>query len=62
MDSPWWQSYYDQTHIKFRDRCLFAELPLPADLAAVKHVDWTSLDTTSKPKPKSAPRKPARRR
>jgi hypothetical protein len=30
--SPWWKSYYDSTNINFRDRCLFAGVPLLANL------------------------------
>jgi len=41
---PWWQRYYDQKMIQFRDRCLFAQVPLPAGLEAVKNVDWASID------------------
>jgi len=41
---PWWQAYYDTSKIQLRDRCLFAEVPLPAGLAATKNVDWSALD------------------
>jgi phosphatidylserine/phosphatidylglycerophosphate/cardiolipin synthase-like enzyme len=41
---PWWQRSYDQHLIQFRDRCLFAQVPLPEGLQAVKNVDWKSID------------------
>ena len=41
---PWWQRSYDQKMIQFRDRCLFAQVPLPAGLEAFKNVDWESID------------------
>ena len=34
--NPWWKPYYDRASIKMRNRLLFADLPLPARLAAVK--------------------------
>jgi phosphatidylserine/phosphatidylglycerophosphate/cardiolipin synthase-like enzyme len=40
---PWWTPAYDQTNIKFRDRCLFAAIPLPATLDSHKAVDWSSI-------------------
>lgn len=52
--TPWWTSYYDKTRIQFRDRCLFAGVPLPPDLQTVKQVDWASIDALDK-----APKKPA---
>src|SRR6202000_550097 len=33
-DVPWWKPYYDASDIHFRDRCLFANVPLPANVAA----------------------------
>jgi hypothetical protein len=44
MPRAWWQDYYDLTSIHLRDRCLFAQVPLPAGVAPVKTVDWSSLD------------------
>lgn len=41
---PWWQPYYDHSRIQMRDRCLFAQVPLPADLKSKKDVDWSALD------------------
>lgn len=41
---PWWSSAYDSKHIKFRDRCLFADIPLPAGLQSTKNVDWADED------------------
>jgi hypothetical protein len=40
---PWWTPAYDQNGIKFRDRCLFANIPLPATLQSHKDVDWSSI-------------------
>jgi len=48
----WWKAYYDPTRIQMRDRYLFADLPLPAGLAATKNVDWSAIDAaaaTAKP-------------
>jgi hypothetical protein len=50
---PWWKAYYDPTRIQMRDRYLFADLPLPAGLAATKNVDWSAIDAAA------ANRKPA---
>jgi PLD-like domain len=41
--NPWWKPYFDTHDMKFRDRYLFADLPLPAGLESVKKVDWASL-------------------
>jgi phosphatidylserine/phosphatidylglycerophosphate/cardiolipin synthase-like enzyme len=41
---PWWKAYYDPTRIQMRDRLLFADLPLPAGLEAIKTVDWEAVD------------------
>lgn len=41
--SPWWQPSYDPNDIKFRDRCLFAGIALPANLPSRKNVDWSAL-------------------
>ena len=43
-DTPWWRQYYDKTQIQMRDRCLFANVPLPPGMDAVKTVDWSTLD------------------
>jgi hypothetical protein len=40
---PWWHSFYDPKDIKYRDRCLFAGGPLPANLQSQKNVDWSAL-------------------
>jgi uncharacterized protein with WD repeat len=50
--TPWWKAYYDLKRIQMRDRYLFADLPLPAGLAATKDVDWSAIDA-------AAPKKPA---
>ncbi len=42
--TPWYKPYYDKQSIKLRDRCLFAEEPLPPGVQPVKDVDWASLD------------------
>jgi len=56
-DPAWWKVYYDKQDIKFRDRYLFAGLPLPADVAPVKDADWSSLDNGGKSgKPAAAKR------
>jgi len=48
-DTPWWKQYYDKTQIQMRDRCLFANVPLPSGMDATKKVDWSALDTESPP-------------
>jgi phosphatidylserine/phosphatidylglycerophosphate/cardiolipin synthase-like enzyme len=53
-DTPWWKQYYDKTQIQMRDRCLFADVPLPAGMAVAKTVDWAALDATP---PRAAPAK-----
>jgi hypothetical protein len=45
---PWWTSSYDPKDIKFRDRCLFANIPLPATLQSHKDVDWSSIGMPAK--------------
>jgi hypothetical protein len=45
--NPWWKAYYDPKQIQMRDRYLFADLPLPAGLAAIKNVDWSAIDTAA---------------
>jgi phosphatidylserine/phosphatidylglycerophosphate/cardiolipin synthase-like enzyme len=52
--NPWWKAYYDLKRIQMRDRHLFADLPLPAGLAATKNVDWSAVDSAA-----AAARKPA---
>jgi PLD-like domain len=47
MPLPWWKQYYDTSKIQMRDRCLFADVPLPAALQATKTVDWTALDAAA---------------
>ena len=44
-DTPWWNEYYDKTRIQMRDRCLFANIPLPAGMEVIKTVDWSAVDT-----------------
>jgi hypothetical protein len=41
--TPWWQSSYNPNDIKYRDRCLFAGTPLPANMQSQKNVDWSAL-------------------
>ncbi|HTI81685.1 MAG TPA: phospholipase D-like domain-containing protein [Acetobacteraceae bacterium] len=69
--TPWWKEYYDKTKIQTRDRCLFANVPLPAGMDATKTVDWSAVDSStpaSGAKKKAAPPKkrkaaaPARKR
>jgi hypothetical protein len=57
--APWWQRFYDKSRIDMRDRCLFAQVPLPADLQATKNVDWASIDAEAATK-KPATAKPAK--
>jgi hypothetical protein len=45
---PWWQQYFDRSCIQMRDRYLFADLPLPAGLAATKDVDWAAVDKAAR--------------
>jgi len=47
MPVPWWKGYYNNTDIKLRDRCLFANIPLPAGLEATKNPDWSALDAAA---------------
>jgi phosphatidylserine/phosphatidylglycerophosphate/cardiolipin synthase-like enzyme len=46
-DTPWWKQYYDKTQIQMRDRCLFADVPLPPGMEVTKKVDWSALDAAS---------------
>jgi hypothetical protein len=46
---PWWAPAYDEKDIRFRDRCLFANIALPATLQSHKDADWSSIDEPSKP-------------
>ena len=60
---PWWKSYYDEKKIQMRDRILFADLPLPATLAATKTPNWAALDKAAdakKPKGKGGTAKNAK--
>jgi hypothetical protein len=52
--TPWWKSAYDSKQIQMRDRYLFANLPLPAGMAAMKNVDWSAVDAAD-----AAPKKKA---
>jgi phosphatidylserine/phosphatidylglycerophosphate/cardiolipin synthase-like enzyme len=60
---PWWKEYYDKTKIQLRDRCLFAKVPLPPDVATTKTVDWQAVDAETaaakKTTAKKAPTKKA---
>ncbi len=47
--TPWWKPFYTTTDIRFRDRYLFAGVPLPAGVVSVKNVDWTSLASKAPP-------------
>jgi hypothetical protein len=38
--TPWWKEYYDPHKIQLRDRCLFANVPLPPGVDTKKTVDW----------------------
>jgi hypothetical protein len=51
---PWWTPAYDQNDIKYRDRCLFAAIPLAATLQSHKDVDWSSIGS---PAPGAGPKK-----
>jgi hypothetical protein len=44
---PWWAPAYDEKDIKFRDRCLFANIALPPTLQSHKDADWSSLDESA---------------
>jgi hypothetical protein len=57
---PWWAAYYDKTRIQFRDRCLFAEIPLPPDLQTTKNVNWSAIGAAA-PAAKGKAKKPAKR-
>jgi phospholipase D-like protein len=64
-ETPWWKQYYDKTQIQMRDRCLFANIPLPPGIEATKKVDWSALAAESiRParKKKAAAKKPAARK
>lgn len=45
--TPWWKEYYDKTKIQMRDRCLFANVPLPAGMDATKTVEWSAIDSST---------------
>jgi PLD-like domain len=55
--NPWWKPYYDPKNIKLRDRCLFANIPLPAGLDTRKNVDWSALAKAPAKTPGKAPAK-----
>ena len=55
--TPWWKPYYDKGNIKFRDRYLFADLPLPAGLTSAKNADWSSLARAARSKSKATQHK-----
>jgi PLD-like domain len=44
---PWWTPAYDEKDIKFRDRCLFANIALPPTLQSHKDADWSSIADTA---------------
>jgi phosphatidylserine/phosphatidylglycerophosphate/cardiolipin synthase-like enzyme len=54
---PWWKEYYDRTKIQLRDRCLFAKVPLPPDVATIKTVDWKSVDAATAPEKRATAKK-----
>ncbi len=54
---PWWKEYYDPTKIQLRDRCLFAKVPLPSDVATTKAVDWQAVDAAATPAKGASTRK-----
>ena len=45
---PWWADAYDEKDIKFRDRCLFANIALPPTLDSHKDPDWSSIGEPAK--------------
>jgi hypothetical protein len=45
---PWWAPAYDEKDIRFRDRCLFANIALPPTLQSHKDADWSSIDEPAK--------------
>jgi hypothetical protein len=45
---PWWAAAYDEKDIRFRDRCLFANIVLPPTLQSHKDADWSSIDEPAK--------------
>jgi hypothetical protein len=45
--APWWTPAYDEKDIKFRDRCLFADIALPPTLQSHKDADWSSIEDTA---------------
>jgi hypothetical protein len=59
---PWWGPYYDPHDIKLRDRCLFANVPLPAGVATVKAAPSPAVPATAGTKPKAAPARPAKKK
>ena len=60
--APWWQEYYDKTKIQMRDRCLFANVPLPAGMDVTKTVDWSAVDTSAPAPGAKKPAAPAKKR
>lgn len=60
MPNPWWSAYYNKKSIKLRDRCLFADVPLPVGTDTVKAVDWAAIDKASGGKPKGGTKRKAK--
>lgn len=74
--TPWWKEYYDPHKIQLRDRCLFANVPLPPGVDTRKTVDWdasgvdvapskegdSAKATAGKARPGSTKRAPAKSR
>jgi hypothetical protein len=51
--TPWWKEYYDPQKIQLRDRCLFANVPLPSGVDTKKTVDWDAAGATPAKKGRS---------
>jgi phosphatidylserine/phosphatidylglycerophosphate/cardiolipin synthase-like enzyme len=47
--TPWWKEYYDPQKIQLRDRCLFANVPLPPGVDTKKTVDWDASGADAAP-------------
>lgn len=54
QSAPWWKFYYEKTDIKFRDRYLFADMPLPPGIVSVKSANWKAV-APAKPAPEKKP-------
>ncbi|HEY1886845.1 MAG TPA: phospholipase D-like domain-containing protein [Roseiarcus sp.] len=51
--TPWSKEYYDPQKIQLRDRCLFANVPLPSGVDTKKTVDWDAAGATPAKKGRS---------